>query len=735
MKKFFKYVFILFILGGLGVGGYYVYMKYFTKKHDAFKAIPADAIFAVETSNLTKAWNTIGESKMWKHLIANPYFKDINETVKQVDTYVKGNKALDLLMSGKKLIVSAHMVSGTAWDMLFVVDLENVAGITGGLQKALGLVSGYKMQPREFKGIDILQLISEQNPKDIIYLAVLNNLLIVSFNATIIENSISQKDDQHWDNNARFRKVVNELSDNHLFKFYFNYSQLGKFAQSYLGDQNDVVEMLGKSLSYSAFNINLENEKLSFDGATNLDSIASYVHALAGVSPGKIKSHLILSDQTAFMFSMNFSDYQKFHSNLLEEFAKGNASNMEDVEKGIYLVEKLLSISIQDDLFSWFGNEIAFAKLRPKANTRMEDVIVAIHAKDIESAKKGLGHITQQIRRRSPLKFETVNYRNFEIDYLEQKGLFKLFFGKLFDKLEKPFFTFIEDYVVMSNSMDALKNNIDDYIAGKTLSHNAKFNDFKDNFEAKGNITLFVQMPKIYSLLYFFSPEQKKKGVKENKDLILSFSLLGFQLSSKGDMFKTSLIANYDESVVADEELEKFESEVCDDLYNKEIDSLGFKVKLPENIQLPNGPYKENYADGTTVKVEGTIKNNNLEGLWRSFYESGNIKSSVTYKENKANGAAYFYYDDTKGTKRVEVKMDDDQVVDKYHEYYPNGVQKAIVEYKRGKMHGDAQFFYPSGKLKIEAEYKAGLRSGKWKYYDENGELISKEKWKKGSKK
>jgi len=735
MKKFLKVILFLIVLGGLGVGSYYVYNKYFTEKKDAFKVIPSDAVFIVETNDLTKGWAAISDSKMWQHLIGNPYFKDINDMVKQVDTYLKNNKVADLLLKGKKLIVSAHMVSGNAWDMIYVVDLETASGISGGLESALGLIPGYRVEKRDYNGTEIIQLINEKDAKDIINLSVMKNLLMVSFTGSLLERAIDQKDNKHWEMNKNFKEVTSELGEKNLFKFYFNYSQLGKFTQCYLSEPNDVVDMMGKSLAYSALNINLENEKLSFEGFTNPDSIGSYIRALSKVGPGKFGSYAIMSDQTAFLLSMGFDKYNDFYSNLIAEYSKGNTQDMEDMNKDIKLVEKLLSISIQDDLFSWFGNEIAFAKLRPRANTRMEDVIVAIHASDIEGAKNGLGRITNQIRKRSPLKFEIINYRNFEINFLEQKGFFKIFFGKLFDKLEKPFFTYIEDYVVLSNSLEALRTIIDDYVTGKTLSHNKKFMDFRDNFETKSNVALFVQMPKIYSNLYFFAAPESKKGVQENKDLILSFALVGFQMVTKGNMFKTHLYANYDETALSDDELEKFESEVSDDLFVKELDSLGYSPKLPVNTQLSNGPYKETFPDAATIKMEGTIKSNLPEGLWRTFFESGNIKSSITYKEGKAVGMAYFYFDDAKGTKRAEIKFKDGLIVENYFEYYENGAQKAKIKFEDGKMEGDAQFFYENGKLKIEAEYKKGEKSGKWKYYDENGILFSKEKWKKGKKK
>ena len=190
---------------------------------------------------------------------------------------------------------------------------------------------------------------------------------------------------------------------------------------------------------------------------------------------------------------------------------------MESYEKNVQQMEKLLGIDVEKDFFNWIGEEIALIKLRPQGKTRVEDVVVAIHANDIEDAKSGFGKITSQIKKRSPAKFKSIEYKNFEIKYLEIKGFFKLFLGKLFNKLEKPYITYIEDFMILSNSEEALKEIIDEYIKGHTLSHNEKFMEFKDNFNVKSNLSMFVQMPKMYTNLYQFSNNTLSESVQVSR--------------------------------------------------------------------------------------------------------------------------------------------------------------------------------------------------------------------------
>jgi antitoxin component YwqK of YwqJK toxin-antitoxin module len=332
------------------------------------------------------------------------------------------------------------------------------------------------------------------------------------------------------------------------------------------------------------------------------------------------------------------------------------------------------------------------------------------------------------------VKFKPEEYKNYTIQYLEMPGFFRIFLGKMFKNLEKPFFTYIEDFVVFSNSPDALKNTIDNYIAGNTLDKNESFVDFKDEFSTKSNIAVFVRTPQIYENLYYYSTAKDRKDLKENKEFILSFEKIGFQLVSEEDMFKTTLLAQHNPNAIIADELEKIDNEVSSSNFREEVASMSFKINLDASFLENDTIYKEYYPDTEKLMFEGQINNGAITGIWKSYYKSGNIKNSVNYEDGKVSGEAYYWYDSKLKVKRAAATFEDDLMTGFYYEFYENGTQKAKIEYDEGKAEGDAEFFYPNGKLKIEAEYKDNEKHGKWVYFDEKGEKIGKEKWKKGVK-
>ncbi len=738
-KKIVKVLLWILIPLILIVGGVAAYL-YFgdSGKRNAMSVIPEDAIYIIETSDLTEAWNTLSESKMWKHLQGSPKFADINQSALSLDSLINGNKTLNMLFSNRQMVISAHMISLTDYDFIFAVDLKKASKITF-LKNYIKDIVGYydfEMGKRNFEGKEIIEL-TDVKTKELLSISFIDNIMVCSYTPGLVEKSIAQADADFWTKNPDVRFVSTEIKGNKLFNFYFNFSQLEKFLRCYMADPSGLIKPLSTSLKFSAFNVTFDNEKLQWDGYTSVnDSLPSYFKALADVSPGKWKAYEIISDKAAIYISMSFNNSGDFFEKLNKVFSSEDTTKAQDYEKIIKKVEKILKVDLQEDFFDWIGNEIGFVKLQPSSNARETDAIAIIHSSDIAQAQKSMEKITRNVRKRTLglLKFEDTEYKNYTIKYLEYGWFLKLLFGKLFSTFDKPYYIFMEDYVVLSNSPSCLMDFIDDYTVGKTLSHNKDFMDFVDNFEAKSNISAFVQMPKVYSHLYYYSKNDKRQGIRDNKDLILAFTRVGLQFTSEDHMFKTKLYADFDEEAGFDSELENIEA-AAEEIYFYEIDSGNFKIVLNAKQMAKEGAVRLYHADSTTIKAEGRVVKGKIDGLWRSYYEDGQIQSTITYKDGIADGVAFFYYDNEKQTTRVELTFQEDKVTGVYREFYENGNRKAMLNFTEGQPDGTAEFYYDSGVIKIAGRYKNGAKEGKWKHYSETGELISKDKWKKGMQK
>ena len=116
---------------------------------------------------------------------------------------------------------------------------------------------------------------------------------------------------------------------------------------------------------------------------------------------------------------------------------------------------------------------------------KQTNIAAVLKVDDIDDAKENLNFILTKIKEKTPLKFKKINYKNHPIHFLDLKGFFKMIAGNLFEKMEKPYFTIIDDYVIFSNSPNTLKEIINTKLMNFTLSSSTNFNNFNDQFDQK----------------------------------------------------------------------------------------------------------------------------------------------------------------------------------------------------------------------------------------------------------
>jgi len=732
MKKFFKILVIGVILFLLGVASWFLYLKFSeVKRTEPISLVPSDAVFMIETSNLTAAWEKIRQTQIWQSLTENTSFDSTNNKLLKVDSILHSNKAVDLILANRQLMVSAHMISGIDYDVIFYVDVEFASKLSG-LFKSLKMLN-YTVTDRTYKGFKIFD-ITDNETQSTIYLSIINNILVGSMSNLLIEDVILRKDEKFFLSDKNFSQVLLEVSQKELIHFYINYSRFPKFIQKFTPDETNLSVMLSKMLDFSAFDVDMQNNLIVCEGFTLLKDDAFYLSALSNLTPQNSICYQLLPTNTALYLSFTFDAFPQAYKQIMQEFERNNTTEFELYQKGIKNLEREFEIDVEESFFSWIGNEIALVKTNPKFGSRNEDLIVMLHSIDIQQAEKALENLREKLQETAPISFKTKSYKNFDIHFINIKGVFRVLFGNLFESIEKPYFTIIDDFVLFSNSESTLIDFINFYIKGNTLSHNRHFTDFKDNFNIKSNIHFYIQTPHLYRHIYQVSNNEFKQELLKNKNLYLSFNYIGLQMVVDNKLLKTRLITQYDENALYNIEIEELEVSSTDELFNQEYENLEFKFELPEEQKLRIGSAKLRY-ENEVVKHEGKIKDGKPEGLWRSYYENARIKSAVNYEKGEATGEAAFYYDAPNEPKKATVFFDGDKIENTYTEYYKNGNIKAILIYDNGLLDGEAQFFYENGNLKIKGEYKNGLKTGKWEFYRENGEVYDKEKWKKGSKK
>jgi hypothetical protein len=305
-------------------------------------------------------------------------------------------------------------------------------------------------------------------------------------------------------------------------------------------------------------------------------------------------------------------------------------------QKSMRKIEKLLNINIKKNLFSWMGNEVAIAQYETdKLIGNKVRSIIAIKADNIDAAKENLAIIEGQVRKRTPIRFNNVVYNGYEIKYIEVKGLFKTFLGKLFSKVEKPYYTILDDYVVLSDDPKTLLVTIDDFIAQKTLANKQEYRDFRGRFMDKTSVMVYLSPNHHFANFKGLLNPESWTSSQKNQQYIRCFNHVGLSLSGDGDRMRTVLGTQYMPWVPPVEAVDTTDNE------SDTLSSLDyFYIKNFSNNMHTT------YYDNGNPKTSAELDEGTMDGVYLDYYEHGGIKTKGKYRNGIKTGTWRYYKPD-----------------------------------------------------------------------------------------
>ncbi len=611
--------------------------------------IPKDAVFIIESEQPVESWEKVSKSEAWHHLKRNDYFSELTENIQRVDTIFNNNHKLFEFFDDRSLFISIHMISPKDYGIFYVLDLKRIAKLQL-LKTYLNtlLDDGYVLSKRTYHEHEILE-VHDRDTKETMYLSFIKNQLVASYTHTLVEASIDQYKEPVLGRNLNFLKINQKVGHEDLFRWYAQYHYFDDYIKMYSDKPSDWVNRVSENFLFSGFYFDLdENSTLTANGYTNISAVNEYyLEALQKSGTAERSIPQIAPNTTALYMSYGFDSFQEFYKNF-EMVQQRDPEQFESYQEGIAKVEKYLKIDVKENFVSWIGDEIGVLQIKSHINQGKNDLALVLKANDAEEAKTQLDFVVEQIRKKTPVKFKAVNYKDYEINFLSIKGFFKLLLGGRFNEFDKPYFTQIDDFVVFSDSPNTLKGIIDKVVAGETLSTTEEFRNFDQQFDSESTVYMFTNVPLLYDNLYALADATTKQKMRKNKDFIICFPQMGLQLTPEDDLFESRLVLNYRdvEEVKKTINLPKKMEATTQNITSSEITDAVFNLRpiYPNDLNastftkkyangnvlfevelkdgLKHGRYEEFYPDGTR-KIRGRFRNDEQVGTWRYYNQQG----------------------------------------------------------------------------------------------------------------
>ena len=547
MKKFLLFLLVLLLIAAAALAGY-LFLDPEDEQYPLLSFVPKDFVYLVTSDEPVKDWQRLSQSKVWQTVKSNDFFADITESADYLDSLLASNQPVVNLVSLGNLAISAHMTSAREYDFLVLVDLLGKGRKAAKAKPAISsLLEAFDYQVTTSNYINnTIYKAYDPAAKESMYLSIVGNVLLFSYTEDLVKQGIRQSGEASILSDEDFASIYEEAEPGELYSLFLNYAQLDRLVAAFSPEQPDMLAGLGDLLTFSVWDLSLGSDHARMQGFLQQnDSVPSYLTAFGRAGKGEIQAHEVLPAETAMFTSIGFDDFPTLFQELTAQMNRSTPEDARELEKRKKQLEKLLKIEVERDLFSWMTDEITTAVV-PDPGGSGHSFYALLHFDDYDLAKERLDYVSERIGK-TMVKFETIDYRGFPIAYLELKGFFKLFFKKLFSKIEQPHYTFVDDFVVFSNDTASLQLVIDRYLDGQVLASVEGYDEFEDEFEGSANVFSYFQTRHYFAYFTESLNPEERKAFFQSKQEMLSFPHIGFELVPSGSRYRTTLFASFEE--------------------------------------------------------------------------------------------------------------------------------------------------------------------------------------------
>lgn len=139
----------------------------------------------------------------------------------------------------------------------------------------------------------------------------------------------------------------------------------------------------------------------------------------------------------------------------------------------------------------------------------------------------------------------------------------------------------------------------------------------------------------------------------------------------------------------------------------------------------------KSYYDNGNLKSELRYKDGMLNGECAWYYSNGSIRMKSHYDMNVLSGETIMWYENGNIQSRYFAKNNEYDSV--FESYNVNGKLVKKEFYKEGVKHGPISQWYDDGNVFVIGQYEDGMFDGLWKIYYENGSLGSEAEYDNGA--
>ncbi|MBN1599106.1 MAG: DUF3352 domain-containing protein [Bacteroidales bacterium] len=534
----------------------------FIKKKSAsmsnpLKSIPIDAAFILRINDFHKFEKSlIYNNSIWSELSKLEQFQKINSNLRFIDSLTVNNSGLTDALYKSSIFISGHYIGGKKSDILYIINFE-----TGYQERRIidiiddNLVQNIKNTERKYEGKSIYTVKLSKNDSKNIYLALIEGNLLISKSIILIENAIRQL------------SISKSLTDDKEFMQISSTSGKNKLANLYI-DQRKITSVLTFATN-NDFRQKLKDYK-NFGGWTELDfnetekrimlngfvdkgldnKEQKFLNLFNDNEPVRITVDKVLPASVSTFYTFAAEDITLLNENFNLYLKHNNKDKIRDNK--LKEIENKTGIKPGDLFNEIIEEEIALAFGLKEASFNEVTKYVVIKCKSGRHAQSELNTLAKKLASAYENKTDKINYTysvdretKYIITKISYENLTGLLFGNMFDIKGNSYFTFIGNYLITGESVEALGHFIYNNVLSKTLSTNEAYKSFTGNIAQKSFFLFYSNISRSPYVFRKYLDEEIIDSWESNIEIFSKVQPFGLQITEVSNMTYCNMLIEY----------------------------------------------------------------------------------------------------------------------------------------------------------------------------------------------
>lgn len=516
---------ILYVILILGVFSWIAYSllsnstNLLGKSEDPFRVIPGNSSLVFEINDFSKLREKTNLLPYQQNIENLPFIEELH-------------KKHDFLYSifgepvAQKVLMVAHLINAEKFDFIYVFDFSDkdfnpIVKIRSSVDS-----TKYVFKEGQFKKHQTYKVLSGVG-NQAFHFYYKDGLLLGSFSEFLLEEGINEWDTQkaNLEEDEQFVKVKGLANRNADATIYLNYEKFPFMVNGITKDDiKNELEFLKDIGTWCSLDMSLGENSLYFTGYSLFnDSLPHLLSEMKEQKPQAFKMYKVLPSNTALMLWLGVSE--------VEGILGAEVSEMHAQLLGQLIDSELALVYLDNYNYKTKSGMLASFKLQQ--SPLIQDQI----------------DIVSNLLDSSSFSYPIYQFKKMNGMDVSSK-MFKGLYHNMFDKFTPRFFTVVNGYILIANTMSTIKSYLYKIDNKDLLGRNIEFLKFQENLSSEANIIVYQNTGKAYNVLYPLVDNNIKDDFPSYYSELKKFYHLGIELTNFNEKFFTNVSVLYDRSEI-----------------------------------------------------------------------------------------------------------------------------------------------------------------------------------------